>query len=139
MPELGSTVGKLRDVITQNLRRRFAQYEGVHLTVEEYILLYRIQKEKESTILQDLVDLTGKSKSTVLHIVDSIEQKGLLLRAVNPKDHRENHLIITPEGEEVFAAHYEMEKALTRQLLRGISSRQIESFLKTIEKIKSNN
>ncbi len=137
-PQLGSAVGKLRDMIFQSLRREFAAHESTHLTVDEYVLLYKIHQEKQTIILQDLADQTGKSKSTILHLVDSLESKGVLRRSVNPDDRRENHLIITDEGDRIFDEHYQMEQTLTQQLLRGISSYQVRMFLRIIDRIKGN-
>lgn len=137
-PALGSAVGKLHDIISQNLRRKFAAYSGTRLTVEEYILLYRIYQERETIILQDIADATGKSKSTILHIIDSLENKGVLCREVNPADRRQNHLIITESGQALFEDYLRMEQDLTRQLLHGIPAQQIQDFLHTIDRIKTN-
>ena len=137
-PSLGSAIGKLRDLILQNLRRRFATYDGTRLTTEEYILLYRIHQERETIILQDLADATGKSKSTIFHTIDSLESKGVLTREVNPNDRRQNHLIITDQGLALFNDYFRMEQELTQQLLHGIPAKQIQDFLHTIDRIKAN-
>ena len=137
-PSLGSAIGKLRDLILQNLRRRFATYDGTRLTTEEYILLYRIHQERETIILQDLADATGKSKSTIFHTIDSLESKGVLTREVNPNDRRQNHLIITDQGLALFNDYFQMEQELTQQLLHGIPDKQIQDFLHTIDRIKAN-
>lgn len=137
-PQIGCAVGKLRDCIFQCLRREFAAYGGTSLTVDEYILLYKIHCEKQTIIMQHLADETGKSKSTILHLVDSLEAKGVLRRSVNPDDRRENHLIITDEGDRVFREHYQMEQRITRRLLRGIPAYQVRSFFRIIDRIKGN-
>lgn len=137
-PPLGSAIGKLRDLFSQNLRRQFATYDGTRLTIEEYILLYRIHQERETIILQDIVDATGKSKSTILHTIDSLESKGVLTREVNPNDRRQNHLIITDNGLALFKDYFRMEQELTQQLLHGIPDKQIQDFLHTIDRIKAN-
>ena len=137
-PPLGSAIGKLRDLFSQNLRRQFATYDGTRLTIEEYILLYRIHQERETIILQDIADATGKSKSTILHTIDSLESKGVLTREVNPNDRRQNHLIITDNGLALFKDYFRMEQKLTQQLLHGIPDKQIQDFLHTIDRIKAN-
>lgn len=100
MELLGTAVGKLRNKLHRLMKRRYACQAEVEMTVEEYILLNMI-RAKTDQILQNIAIATGKNKSVILRMIDSLEQKGLAKRTVNPDDRRENLLSITDKGNRV--------------------------------------
>ncbi len=131
---LGTTVGKLRNKLHRLMKQRYTQEAEVKMTVEEFILLNMI-KARTDQILQNIAIATGKNKSVVMRMIDSLEEKGLAKRTVNPEDRRENLLSITEKGEEVVCQYQEIEKRLSNELLEGISPEKIATFFEVIEKI----
>ena len=131
---LGTTVGKLRNKLHRLMKQRYTQEAEVKMTVEEFILLNMIQARTDQ-ILQNIAIATGKNKSVVMRMIDSLEEKGLAKRTVNPEDRRENLLSITEKGEEVVCQYQEIEKRLSNELLEGISPEKIATFFEVIEKI----
>ncbi|MDY4044044.1 MAG: MarR family winged helix-turn-helix transcriptional regulator [Marinifilaceae bacterium] len=131
---LGTTVGKLRNKLHRLMKQRYTQEAEVKMTVEEFILLNMI-KARTDQILQNIAIATGKNKSVVMRMIDSLEEKGLAKRTVNPEDRRENLLSITEKGEEVVCQYQEIEKRLSNELLEGISPEKIAIFFEVIEKI----
>lgn len=116
------------------MKQRYTQEAEVKMTVEEFILLNMI-KARTDQILQNIAIATGKNKSVVMRMIDSLEEKGLAKRTVNPEDRRENLLSITEKGEEVVCQYQEIEKRLSNELLEGISPEKIAIFFEVIEKI----
>lgn len=116
------------------MKQRYTQEAEVKMTVEEFILLNMI-KARTDQILQNIAIATGKNKSVVMRMIDSLEEKGLAKRTVNPEDRRENLLSITEKGEEVVCQYQEIEKRLSNELLEGISPEKIATFFEVIEKI----
>lgn len=131
---LGTTVGKLRNKLHRLMKQRYTQEAEVKMTVEEFILLNMI-KARTDQILQNIAIATGKNKSVMMRMIDSLEEKGLAKRTVNPEDRRENLLSITEKGEEVVCQYQEIEKRLSNELLEGISPEKIATFFEVIEKI----
>lgn len=131
---LGTTVGKLRNKLHRLMKQRYTQEAEVKMTVEEFILLNMIKARTDQT-LQNIAIATGKNKSVVMRMIDSLEEKGLAKRTVNPEDRRENLLSITEKGEEVVCQYQEIEKRLSNELLEGISPEKIAIFFEVIEKI----
>lgn len=131
---LGTTIGKLRNKLHRLMKQRYTQEAEVKMTVEEFILLNMI-KARTDQILQNIAIATGKNKSVVMRMIDSLEEKGLAKRTVNPEDRRENLLSITEKGEEVVCQYQEIEKRLSNELLEGISPEKIATFFEVIEKI----
>lgn len=131
---LGTTVGKLRNKLHRLMKQRYASEAEVKMTVEEFILLNMI-KAKTDQILQNIAIATGKNKSVVMRMIDSLEKKGLAKRTVNPEDRRENFLSITDEGEKVVTQYQEIEKRLSNELLKDIPSEKIEIFFEVVNEI----
>lgn len=134
---LGTTVGKLRNRLHRLMKLRYSAEAETKLTVDEFMILNMI-KVKSGQILQDIAFTTGKNKSVVMRMIDSLEKKGLCTRAVNPTDRRENFLNITPEGEMVVAQYQEIERRLTRELLEGIPAEKLDTFFEVIDMISKN-
>ena len=131
---LGTTIGKLRNKLHRLMKQRYAAEANIKLTVEEFILLTMI-RAKTDQILQNIAIATGKNKSVVMRMIDSLEKKGLVKRTVNPEDRRENLLSITDMGEQVVAEYHKIEKKLSYELLKGIPEEKVEAFFEVVEEI----
>ncbi len=131
---LVTTIGKLRNRLHRILKQRYAAEADIKLTVEEFILLNMIEARTDQ-ILQNIAIATGKNKSVVMRMIDSLEQKGLAKRTVNPDDRRENLLSITDKGCEVLTQYQQIEKRLSNELLDGIPPQKVAQFLEVIEEI----
>lgn len=133
---LGKTIGKLRGRIYRLQRIRYEK-AAVRLTVEESIILNMIS-EKSNRISQNIVIETGKNKSVVMRMIDSLEEKGLVQRMVNPNDRRENLLTLTESGEKVRRQYYKLEKLLATDLLKNVDEEDVLTFFKVVEQIGEN-
>jgi len=116
------------------MKQRYAAEASIKLTVEEFILLTMI-RAKTDQILQNIAIATGKNKSVVMRMIDSLEKKGLVKRTVNPEDRRENLLSTTDMGEQVVAEYHKIEKKLSYELLKGIPEEKVEAFFEVVEEI----
>lgn len=134
---LGTTVGKLRNRLHRLMKQRYAAEAETKLTVEEFMILNMI-KVKSDLILQDIAVLTGKNKSVVMRMIDSLEKKGLCKRSVNPTDRRENFLNITSSGELVVTQYQEIERRLSKELVENIPPEKLDTFFEVIELISQN-
>lgn len=131
---LGTTIGKLRNKLHRLMKQRYVAEANIKLTVEEFILLTMI-RAKTDQILQNIAIATGKNKSVVMRMIDSLEKKGLVKRTVNPEDRRENLLSTTDMGEQVVAEYHKIEKKLSYELLKGIPDEKVEVFFEVVEEI----
>lgn len=131
---LVTSIGKLRNLLHRTLKQRYAAEADVKLTVEEFILLNMIEAHTDQ-ILQNIAIATGKNKSVVMRMIDSLEQKGLATRTVNPEDRRENLLNITDQGYVVLSQYRQIEKRLSEELLDGIPREKVACFLEVTAEI----
>lgn len=131
---LVTQIGKLRNRLHRILKLRYAAEADVKLTVEEFILLNMIEAHTDK-ILQNIAIATGKNKSVVMRMIDSLEHKGLARRTVNPDDRRENLLSITDEGSSVLSQYRQIESRLSAELLDGIPPEKVACFFEVAEEI----
>ena len=130
-----TNVGKLRNLLHRVLKLQFAAEADVKLTIEEFILLMNMIEMHTDQILQNIAIATGKNKSVVMRMIDSLEQKGLARRTVNPDDRRENLLSITERGAEVLSQYKEIEKRVSAELLSGIPADKIACFFEVADAV----
>ena len=133
---IGRTIGKLRGQIFRLQRHRY-QKAAVQLTVEEAILLNMVN-ERTNQISQNLAQVTGKNKSVVMRLLDSLENKGLLLRSQNPDDRRENLLTLTEQGKKVVRQYSKIERSLSKDLLAGATEEDVDAFFRVADVILNN-
>lgn len=131
---IGIEVGKLRSKLYRLQKQRYAQEAEVKMTVEEFILLNMIN-EKNDQISQNIAIATGKNKSVVMRMIDSLEKKGLVRRTPNPADRRENLLSITDEGERTVRQYHDIEQRLSSELAEGISPDELSVFWNVLDRI----
>ena len=70
-----------------------------------------------------------------MRMIDSLEEKGLAKRTVNPEDRRENLLSITDKGAEVVTQYQAIEKRLSNDLLEGIPADEVATFFRVVDLI----
>lgn len=131
---LVTNVGKLRNLLHRILKQRYAAEADIKLTVEEFILLNMIEAHTDQ-ILQNIAIATGKNKSVVMRMIDSLEQKGLARRTVNPRDRRENLLNITDTGADTLSQYRRIERSLSEELLDGIPEEKVNCFFEVADEI----
>lgn len=134
---LGLTVIRMLRPMFQALEKRAAEQTDIKLTTAQFGLLFTIKQEKEEVILKDIAAKMGKDKSAILRMVDALEKKELLRRAVDLKDKRKNQLIITKKGDRIISEFYEMELTLSKELLLGLTDDDLNSFYKVVNQIKT--
>ena len=133
---LARTIGKLRGQLFRLQRHRYEK-AAVRLTVEEAILLNMVI-ERTHQISQNLAQVTGKNKSVVMRMLDSLEGKGLLVRSQNPDDRRENLLTLTVQGEKVVRQYSKIERSLSEDLLAGAAEEDVKAFFRVADVILDN-
>ncbi|MGN0032403.1 MAG: MarR family winged helix-turn-helix transcriptional regulator [Candidatus Limimorpha sp.] len=131
---LVAAIGKLRNRLHRLIKQRYAVESEVKLTIEEFIILDMIQFESDQ-ILQNIAIATGKNKSVVMRMIDSLENKGLAQRTVNPLDRRENLLSITPKGQLVVSQYRSIQRRFTSELLKDIPEEKLNIFYDVLGEI----
>jgi MarR family transcriptional regulator for hemolysin len=118
------------------LEMRAAKQTGLKLTMPQFVLLFKISEEKEEVTLKDMAEKLGKDKSAILRMIDLLEKKELVRRAVDQNDRRKNQLLVTKKGERLIAEFREVELELNREFMEGLSDADMETFYKVANHIQ---
>ena len=80
----------------------------------------------------------GLDKSAVLRIIDILENKHFIARISDVDDRRKKSLVLTQKGsEKLHEAEMHFEKLMT-DISQGINPAEVQEFLKTLEKMRTN-
>jgi MarR family transcriptional regulator, transcriptional regulator for hemolysin len=132
---LGMVVVKMLKPMFCVLEMRAAKQTNLKLTMAQFVLLFTISEEKEEVILKDMAEKLGKDKSAILRMIDLLEKKELLRRAVDQNDRRKNQLLVTKKGERLIAEFRNVEFELNSELLEGLSDTDMQTFYKVVNHI----
>jgi len=133
-------LGMLIQSAQNSMTKRFVQNvlnSGLDISMDQWLVLGPIW-QLESPSQKDLGEICLRDKPTITRIIDSLEDKSLVVRFSDQIDHRIKRVILTNAGKQLF---YDvlpiMEK--TREEVRGdIPEEEIEIFKNVLSKIIKN-
>jgi len=107
---------------------------GVQLRAMQFGLLSMLFYEQLT--ISDLSQRFGMDPSSILRIVDTLENMGLVVRGRDPRDRRRNPLQITPQGRDlVNSIPVIAEGDAPYQALQSLSLDEIQRFRATLYKL----
>lgn len=127
-----------------HLARRFQQIatsifhaeveaSGFDLTPVQYAALLAIYRHPGVDQIT-LAGLIAYDRTTITGVIDRLERKGLVTRAVNDADRRARELRITDAGVETLDRIQPAVEAAQHVLLSGLSAREAEQFMRLLRK-----
>ena len=134
---LGMVVGQMMHEMLRVLKKRDTEQADVHLTIEQHAVLHILNKKESDVILKEMADAMGKDKSAILRIIDVLEEKELVRRAVDTKDRRKKYLMVTKKGEQVIKDFLKIDTELREELKEGLSKEDMKTFYKVVTHIKA--
>ncbi len=135
---LGMIVGRMYKEMFRVLRKRAHESSDVKLTIEQFGLLHCIGANKDDVVQQDMADVLGKDKSSILRLIDSLEEQKLVNRVNDPHDRRRNCLVVTELGHEVIRHYLDIEFKLLDELQQGLTESDLNTFYKVVRTIQGN-
>lgn len=115
--------GKVSAAIYRQLQRHFSE-AGLTLTPEQWTVLLYLS-EQDGVSQQRLCEATYKEKPAMSHLLDSMEQNGLVLRRTNPRDRRSNLVHLTPQGRMVKSRGHKVAVHTLKEALRGLGEESL--------------
>jgi MarR family transcriptional regulator for hemolysin len=71
-------------------------------------------------------------------LIDSLEEKKLVRRITDPHDRRKKSLVVTGTGNDVIGHYLKIEFGLLKELQKGLSRSELETFYKVVNTIETN-
>lgn len=111
-------------------------YESLYgLKIPEWRLIF-ILREDGPTTQQALVKRAGMDKVTISRAAQALAKRRLITRAPHEHDGRSHHLILTAEGERLYADVAPAAAEYERIMLAGFSSEEVTLFKKLLRRVE---
>lgn len=108
------------------------------VTQARWTTMVYLQKGGEGLTQRELARLMAIENPTLVRLLDSLEQQGLIERRPCPNDRRARRLHLTPDGTEFMNVLTARAAKLREEMLEGVSDEEIESAVKVFHKIMEN-
>ncbi len=133
---LGMVIGQMMREMLRVLKNRDIEQAEISLTIEQHAVLHILNEREAGVILKEMACMMGKDKSVILRIIDVLEEKELVRRAVDTKDRRKKYLMVTKKGEQVIKDFLKIDTELREELKEGLSKEDMKTFYKVVTHIK---
>ncbi len=133
---LGMVVGQMMHEMLRVLKKRDIEQAEISLTIEQHAVLHILNTKKSDVILKEMACAMGKDKSAILRIIDVLEEKDLVRRAIDLKDRRKKYLMVTKKGGQTIEEFIKIEAKLSAKLKEGLTKEEMKTFYKVVNHIK---
>lgn len=123
----GHLIRRLHQQSTQVFQAR-TQAAGLELTSVQFAALDAID-EQPGVDQASLAATIGFDRATIGGVIDRLEHKRLVRRAVNAQDRRARQLHLTPDGGRLLAASRPVVEALQADILAPLSRAERAAFI----------
>ena len=117
--------------------RLAAAYTNENLTIPEWRVLAVVGETKEMVAARDVVRRTPMDKMMVSRAVISLEKKGFVVRAPDPKDKRVSMVSLSDAGRAVFNRVVERAVAFESGVLDALTSEEQSIFSNILSKLEA--
>ena len=131
----GHLIRRLHQQSTQIFQAR-TQEAGFDMTSVQFAALDAIA-EQPGIDQASLAATISFDRATIGGVIDRLESKGLVQRAVSESDRRARLLSLTRDGEKLLAACRPIVEALQAEILGALSRTERKAFLKLAHKALS--
>ena len=108
------------------------------VTQARWSTMVYLEKGGEGLTQRELASLMAIENPTLVRLLDSLEQQGLIERRPCPHDRRARRLHLTSAGRVFMDDLSERAEVLREEMLEGISDKEIECTVKVFHKILEN-
>jgi len=123
----GHLIRRLHQISTQIFLQRVRE-AGYDLTPVQFAALDAL-RDCPGIDQAGLANAIAKDRATIGAVVDRLEQKGLLTRAVSDQDKRARVLALSDEGKRVIASLLPVVEGLQHEILAGLDDEEYAAFV----------
>ncbi|OSY87819.1 hypothetical protein WH52_10370 [Tenacibaculum holothuriorum] len=133
---LAPWLGKTVKMIDNHIQEMFYAKE-ISLTKIQWVLLKRLG-EKNGVPQQELAFLTGRDKTSLTRLINTMEKKSLVARIPSKSDRRINHIHLTKKGALLLKETMPIMEGFAKSLQENISEEEIKHAINVIKKVQEN-
>ena len=136
-----SGIGLHLDLVLRKVQdaylRKFKEL-GIDLTIEQWVILYRIHQLGEDVSQSDIVKSNFRNRATTSRVIGGMEKKEWITKTRFEGDLKRFKLELTSQGKEVIAIVEPHAQVLRKQAIKGLDTEEFETFLKVLDQIWEN-
>ena len=133
---LAPWLGRTSKMIDNHVQELFCE-KDICLTKIQWVFLKKVQ-EQNGVAQQELAFLTGRDKTSLTRLVNTMEKKNLVARIPSKLDKRINNIYITKKGALLYNETLPIIEKFVVGLQENISSEEITQTIRVIKKIQEN-
>ena len=133
---LGMLIGQVHRLSTKRFVQNSHKY-GLDISLDQWLVLGPVWKN-EGISQKNISEYSGKDKTSVTKIIDTLEKKNLVVRVIDQLDHRVKRVVLSNKGRELFLNVMPVMSQTRDELRNGISDNEIESLKIVLNKIYKN-
>lgn len=128
----GFQISKIAQEMGSQFSKKLTKYDigsreyGILLTIHQYALLTQLK----------IGELNKVDRTTIGQLVDLLERKDFVARQKNPKDRRQNLLVLTKTGRSLVEEMWQEMKEIEKDVLKHLSAKQKETLLTMVKAIR---
>ncbi len=111
--------------------------DGCGITPEQFTVLSAL-KENDGMYLRQLANITFKDRPNMTRIVSILESNGYVASTLESEGRQVKKLYITEKGKEICDKILPTILKVWQETVKGISEEEIDSVLRTLDKIEKN-
>jgi MarR family transcriptional regulator, temperature-dependent positive regulator of motility len=123
----GHLIRRLHQISTATFAERL-KAQGVDMTSVQFAALVAL-RDNPGVDQATLAQLIAYDRATIGGVVDRLERKGWVSRAVNKDDRRARQLSLTPEGSATLSCVSPVIETLQADILAPLSPRERDQFI----------
>lgn len=132
---LEEVIDALKNFSFNMMHYREKQMKKANLSYAELFVLLYVMKTGPVK-LSEFANILGLSKPTITHVVDVLEQRGLMKRELGTEDRRVVKVTIDEAGKELFK-RFELIDEKLRESINEIDELTQKNIVKTLNKLSS--
>ena len=132
---LGYALRRAQSAVFADFAGTFAR-AGEALTPGEFGLLVLVERNgglSQMTLARAL----GIDRSTLVPILDRLQERGLVVRRRSPTDGRMHALALTPNGTKALARYTKLVRGHERRIATGLSADETRTLLELLDKVRT--
>lgn len=136
-----SGIGLHLDLVLRKVQdaylRKFKELQ-VELTIEQWVILYRIYQLGKDVSQSDIVKSNFRNRATTSRVIGGLERKGWIDKTRFKGDLKRFKLELTSKGQDIIARIEPHANLLRQQAIKGLGNEEFETFLKVLDRIGEN-
>lgn len=136
-----SGIGLHLDLVLRKVQdaylRKFKEL-NIDLTIEQWVILYRIYQVGDDVSQSDIVKSNFRNRATTSRVIGGLERKGWITKTRFEGDLKRFKLELTSKGREVIGTVEPHANLLRKQAIKGLDTKEFEIFLRVLDQIGEN-